>query len=784
MAYAVCEFDATDEDGNLLTNVEVEVRRETGGLQVAYSDREGTISMGSTFLCADGHVRFYAPGNAYRITLTKGAYTRTLRHKAIGLAAESDMTLGDFEGDWDSETVYPQGAYTAHDGVGFFVSTGPENLNNEPDAATPASTEFWTYVPSESQALGNAAALLATAYAEEWAQSPDPISEAAGGDGATDQSSKTWAAKSQDWAEEDEDVEVKTGQYSALHHSAKAAAARDVAAGYASDAVSQGNVPIYATVVGMSAIEVPSGINSIFVNGYNAADDGGKAKYVDTDNGTTAAFTSGGSTARDWYLDETAVTLAMFDGVQADLDAYLAVVAADEDRKAISAPYILPTYRGLKISEFLTNNDPWTTPKTSDMQEAVEAMLSNTRYSGLDLEGRLLVIDDELNLGTNNVFFPQKSMSNGYIYANGDFPLGGYVFNAEDCPDWRNFNFTNMIFSGNARGGWFRMPQKYKGIRFIGCQFNNAAGAGDVLDGAPADKKFGFYDPEVPVGGSHELHISESFFDSGQSTTLSSDRDVVGIFSNNPDMILANNIGQYFETWLYGRSGSYQLLGNHIWSDADGTTANKMVHFTDATRALGAIFAGNYIDGVECRFSNEDNDTRRIGGFSFSGNLMLATPTVPEGFSFVVLEPHAADTGLTGVTMTGNIYDNNGSVVFTNIAADTTYGTIDADNIQRVSLDDVGADISRSGRVYRSKSRYNSSVAAAATKAFDTANFIPPFAKIKRAAAHFERASGGAAMAYAVPRVTGDFTATVDLSASSTGRIELEVDINSDNYSA
>ncbi len=56
--------------------------------------------------------------------------------------------------------------------------------------------------------------------------------------------------------------------------SVRATNAADIAAGYASDAVSQGNVPIYATIVGMSAISVPVGINAIRVNGQQTASDG------------------------------------------------------------------------------------------------------------------------------------------------------------------------------------------------------------------------------------------------------------------------------------------------------------------------------------------------------------------------------------------------------------------------------------------------------------------------------------------------------------------------------
>lgn len=83
----------------------------------------------------------------------------------------------------------------------------------------------------------------------------------------------------------------------------RAEAARDVAAGYVSDIVSQGNVPIYATVAGMAALEVPAGISAIRLNGFGATGDMGEgALYTDVDNGTPPVFESGGDTARSWYL--------------------------------------------------------------------------------------------------------------------------------------------------------------------------------------------------------------------------------------------------------------------------------------------------------------------------------------------------------------------------------------------------------------------------------------------------------------------------------------------------
>lgn len=64
-----------------------------------------------------------------------------------------------------------------------------------------------------------------------------------------------------------------------------AEAARDIAAGYASDAVSQGNVPIYATRAGLPGLAVPVGMTAIRLNGIFASDDarGGIYAYRETE---------------------------------------------------------------------------------------------------------------------------------------------------------------------------------------------------------------------------------------------------------------------------------------------------------------------------------------------------------------------------------------------------------------------------------------------------------------------------------------------------------------------
>ncbi|NTZ60324.1 hypothetical protein G6L24_08380 [Agrobacterium tumefaciens] len=59
--------------------------------------------------------------------------------------------------------------------------------------------------------------------------------------------------------------------------------AKNIVEGWASDIVSQGNVPIYATAVGVAALIIPEGINAFRTNGYYAAGDGGGRLYYQGD---------------------------------------------------------------------------------------------------------------------------------------------------------------------------------------------------------------------------------------------------------------------------------------------------------------------------------------------------------------------------------------------------------------------------------------------------------------------------------------------------------------------
>lgn len=235
MSLARWQATITDEAGNIVPSAQVTVRAEIAGSPLArlYTDRAGTVAAANPITAdADGFVYFHVTGGAYRITATKGAFSREWRYVGIGRNAESDLAGLRPQGAWDAEISYSSSDYIRHN-ERTFVSLVDENLGNEPPDA-PADSDVWMWVPlGENAELAIEAREEAEAqagYAEEWAQSLAPISVPAGGDGATDRSSKWHADRSGEEADRSE-------------------TARDLAQEYASNSVdASGLLPRYASV--------------------------------------------------------------------------------------------------------------------------------------------------------------------------------------------------------------------------------------------------------------------------------------------------------------------------------------------------------------------------------------------------------------------------------------------------------------------------------------------------------------------------------------------------------
>lgn len=149
MPFAIHQFTVTDDAGNVLPGASVEVRRETAGAPLAalFSDRDGAFSRGNPFFAdAAGFAAFHVAGGAYRITVTKGTFSRVLRYVAIGRAAETDLQFVQPKGAWSNATTYANGNYVTHSGR-TFVSLVDDNLNHAPPGSA-TDNAYWMFAPS------------------------------------------------------------------------------------------------------------------------------------------------------------------------------------------------------------------------------------------------------------------------------------------------------------------------------------------------------------------------------------------------------------------------------------------------------------------------------------------------------------------------------------------------------------------------------------------------------------------------------------------------------------
>lgn len=134
MVLAVVEFRALDGAGNFLTDVDVTVREEVGGLPLAgqlYSDRDGMIAIGNPTNFVDGIIRFYVPEGAYRIEVSKdGVGVDSFHHKAVGTLAEHDQPLPASEITYDDGDSPPV-VTNVQDAIdALFVGSGSADIIN------------------------------------------------------------------------------------------------------------------------------------------------------------------------------------------------------------------------------------------------------------------------------------------------------------------------------------------------------------------------------------------------------------------------------------------------------------------------------------------------------------------------------------------------------------------------------------------------------------------------------------------------------------------------------
>lgn len=147
MALARWQATIVDEQGNIVPNALVTVRREVSGQPLAplYEDREGNTAISNAFNAdSQGFAAFHVAGGAYQIVASSGAFSRTWRYVALGTAGEADsesLLVGlVWKGPWVTAT-----AYVARDAVSDSGASYICILAHTSDAAKrPGSGASWT----------------------------------------------------------------------------------------------------------------------------------------------------------------------------------------------------------------------------------------------------------------------------------------------------------------------------------------------------------------------------------------------------------------------------------------------------------------------------------------------------------------------------------------------------------------------------------------------------------------------------------------------------------------
>lgn len=95
MALAIWQRTIVDDTGSIKPGASVEVRDENAGLALAviYSDRAGTLVKANPFTAdaSTAFADFFAPGGAYKITVTLGSFSIVWRYVPVGTGAERDI---------------------------------------------------------------------------------------------------------------------------------------------------------------------------------------------------------------------------------------------------------------------------------------------------------------------------------------------------------------------------------------------------------------------------------------------------------------------------------------------------------------------------------------------------------------------------------------------------------------------------------------------------------------------------------------------------------------------
>lgn len=191
--------------------------------------------------------------------------------------------------------------------------------------------------------------------------------------------------------------------------------------------------------------------------------------------------------------------------------------------------------------------------------------------------------------------------------------------------------------------------------------------------------------------GCQGMLIDRCHFVTAEGNVAAQDRISIVLNANGNDVKLRENWASQFRHFAI-LSGSNNIVSNNHFYQSDGVEDGARLAGIAMTRAnSNSTIVGNYIDNSFVEWTNEhDASPDFTSGFGFSSlsitnNVFLSGDVTP-WFSYIVIKPHGRNHGITGLTVTGNMFKSINGAIDRVDRVDTSYAEIDKDRLSNINF--------------------------------------------------------------------------------------------------
>jgi hypothetical protein len=167
-----------------------------------------------------------------------------------------------------------------------------------------------------------------------------------------------------------------------------------------------------------------------------------------------------------------------------------------------------------------------------------------------------------------------------------------------------------------------------------------------------------------------------------EGDVLAQNRTTIALNANANDIKLRDNRCTQFRHFAVLGGQNAVISGNHFFQGDSAANGVRLAGIALLTTNTSATITGNYVDNCFIEWTNErDPEPSFTGGFSFAGlsltdNTFLCSGVAP-WFSYLVVKPHGPGHGITGLTVTGNVFRAVGGAIDRVERVDTTFADLD-----------------------------------------------------------------------------------------------------------